>query len=134
MGDRAQLRITNGEQSFYLYTHWAGSELTSILREGLQRAIDVGRAVSDKGDVSYGLTAVVKQFLDESYDPERGIGAGFGFVPTDNDGDYRILELRVGRYGAEDPDMDWTVEYDGNRITIERFLSSRNTDADLNWS
>lgn len=37
MGDRAQVRIVEGPESVYLYTHWSGYRIMSDLKEALIR-------------------------------------------------------------------------------------------------
>jgi hypothetical protein len=61
MGDRAQLKITNGKQSVYLYTHWAGRGLREILHAGLAQGIRDKRTLDR--DRSYALGCIVRAFV-----------------------------------------------------------------------
>ena len=86
MGDRGNIEIRQGyhdaagdrhEASVFLYTHWRGSEVPTILADALVKA--GGRA----GDQAY-LTRIV---FDQMVDADSGI-VGFGIAlgyPPDNE-------------------------------------------------
>ena len=38
MGDRGNIKVVDGKSTVYLYTHWNGSDLPSIVREIMQTA------------------------------------------------------------------------------------------------
>jgi hypothetical protein len=126
MGDRAQLKITNGQQSFYLYTHWKGSMLPETVQAGLREAGNHGRHVSVDGDWTYGLANLVRVFTENCHESTQGTGMGIGFKPEDNDGGDRILVLDL---------KDWTVaKYRSPiKVPIEKFAQSLNPSDEVNW-
>lgn len=79
MGDRAQVRITEGDKEAYLYTHWRGNDLPEIIRQGLI----VGRGRWD--DPPY-LTRILFCKMIEGERPN--METGFGISPNEQDSEY----------------------------------------------
>jgi len=112
MGDRAQLQLTDGLNSVFLYTHWNGYNLPTILAAGLDKARDGGRLT----DPTYCLAIVAKQFFAATGGTGSTTGAGLGFEFGDNDDEHGgPLVFNIA---------DGTVSFGINRVSIEDFLKS----------
>jgi len=88
MGDRGNIVIeTNGDR-IYLYSHWSGRDLPTILKNALASKQGRGRW----NDESY-LTKIIFGFMLEGNDPKDEIG--FGISTTLGDGEYALLVVNV---------------------------------------
>lgn len=69
MGDRAQVAIKQGAKTVYLYTHWGGSELPSVVRAALARQ-------QRWDDPEYLTRIIFCQMVKRDVDAETGFGIG----------------------------------------------------------
>jgi hypothetical protein len=68
MGDRRMAEVKTSEGSFYVYTHWYGSDLPQMAREAAKAA------APRLGDEPYWTRIVVDQLTAPSRDEETGFG------------------------------------------------------------
>jgi hypothetical protein len=80
MGDRGNIIVKYNEDIVYLYTHWGGSELYSILRRALGKK-------ERWGDHAY-LTRII--FCEMVKDDMEGT-TGYGISSTEGDGGTDIV-------------------------------------------
>ena len=84
MGDRGNIKVVEeGAPDLFMYTHWCGSELEIIVRQGL----DKGRSLWD--DASY-LNRVLFCTLVENGNDDV---TGFGLSTIMGDGDDRVVTV-----------------------------------------
>lgn len=91
MGDRANVKIVDGESTVYLYTHWTGTELPVTLQKALFRGQERWQ------DGSY-LTRIIFSEMTEGH--EDGL-TGFGISSVLGDGDDRIITINVDDQTAQ---------------------------------
>jgi hypothetical protein len=92
MGDRANVYIHEGNRpGVYLYTHWNGSELPSLVMAALQ----VPRALNRKNDTQY-LTRIL---IEEIIGGDHGTETGWGVSAYLGDGSDRIIDVDVTALG-----------------------------------
>ena len=121
LGDRGQLKITNGSQSVYLYTHWAGSALPEILHTGIAHGIKGGRTLD--GDPSYALGCIVRAFVVNTGGVDETTGFGVGFGLNDNDGRDCLLTLDMS---------EGTVQgTSGEPVKVNEFMKNVNS---IGWN
>lgn len=108
MGDRANCYIKMGAESgVYLYTHWGGTELPSVVKEALESP--AGRARID--DDAYLARIVFEKMIEGASDKETG----YGISPHLTDNEYPIIVLypdkgyyAFAKPGREnDNDLNW---------------------------
>lgn len=116
MGDRAQLQITDGKHSVFIYTHWGGASLAT----SLAKALAGGRSITD--DPSYCVGHVLKRLAaDAGLDGPTGLGFGFRFEDNDDErGVPLVLNIK-----------DATVGFGNRRITVPDFIQTPDA---LGWS
>lgn len=108
MGDRGNIAIRHpeGEDTIYLYTHWAGSAVPSVLAEGLRKSKEAGRLT----DPPY-ATRIIFDTLTGGIGSSTGFGISIGsppdneheipYVVWENFGDEPIVHFACGRFTAE---------------------------------
>lgn len=100
MGDRANVRVNDGDNKVYLYTHWSGSDLPAILQAALKR----GKGRWD--DTQY-LTRVI--FCEMVKDDILG-DTGYGISVSLGDGGDRVLDIRGTTITTSRSGKSWTFE------------------------
>ena len=85
MGDRANVKVVDGDSTVYLYTHWAGTELPETLARALGR-----QARWDDGQ--YLARIIFQEMLGD----DDG-ALGYGISSTVVDGDDRVLVVDVDK-------------------------------------
>lgn len=86
MGDRANVKIVDGESTVFLYTQNTGTELPKIL----QRALDRGESRLQDG--SY-LARIIFSEMTLGFD--SGL-TGFGISSVIGDGEDRVITIDIG--------------------------------------
>ncbi len=113
MGDRAQLKVTDGKHSVFLYTHWAGSELPDILAKGIVQGAGDGRTLRD--DPSYAMGCIVRRLVAETGGVDATTGFGMGFSFDDNDDERGApLVLNVAHQ---------TVSFKSHTVSVDEFIN-----------
>jgi len=104
MGDRANIWIKKNENDsgVWLYTHWSGSELPSILQTALTNRW--------RWKDSPYLTRIIFCEMVKGQEREE---TGFGISSECTDGDDRILIVNV---------QEQTVTVDSRKWTFEKFI------------
>lgn len=100
MGDRANVKVVDGDSTVFLYTHWSGTELPGILKTALARKV--------RWDDGAYLTRIIFQ---EMVGDDTG-ESGYGISSTVGDGEDRVLIVDVGTQ---------TVEWGMKKIPIAEF-------------
>ncbi len=85
MGDRANVKVVDGDSTLFLYTHWGASDLPETLQTALARR-------QRWNDGAY-LTRIIFQ---EMVGDDTG-ETGFGISSTIGDGDDRVLTVDVDK-------------------------------------
>lgn len=106
MGDRANVKVVAGDSEVFLYTHWNGTELPTIV----QNALDRGQRWDDH---SYLARIIFCEMVKDEVDGETG----FGISSVVGDGDNRIITVNVDKQ---------TVSYSGGDYTFRSFLDVKN--------
>ena len=88
MGDRGNIKITDGQSTVFLYTHWKGSALPNIVK----RTMASQRARNRWGNGSY----LARILFDDLLDGDRG-ESGAGISSVIGDGDDQVLHINVDR-------------------------------------
>lgn len=105
MGDRANAYIHDGEEpGVYLYTHWSGTELPSVVREAL--ASDNARRRWDDGPY------LARILFDAMTKGQQGGETGFGIWSSAPDGQDRVVSIDV---------QAGTVSTSGGRWTLQEY-------------
>lgn len=101
MGDRANVLVKEDSEDngVYLYTHWNGTELPTILQDALKK-----RWRWD--DCAY-LTRII---FDEMTKDDHGEETGYGISSILGDGDDRILKVNVIEQTVKMGEREWTFE------------------------
>jgi hypothetical protein len=102
MGDRANVLMKEDESDsgVYLYTHWAGSNLSSLLQEALQKHW--------RWDDCPYLTRIVFDTMSEG---KQGQETGYGISTRLGDGDNRILVVNCSTHTVSiKGGKTWTFE------------------------
>lgn len=102
MGDRANVKVVDGGQCVYLYTHWGGTDLPETLRRALVR----GESRWD--DAAY-LARIIFSEMTRGSEEEL---TGYGISPTVPDGGDRILEVDVDDQVVRWPEHHWCTIQD----------------------
>lgn len=86
MGDRANVYIHDGDMpGVYLYTHWGGTELPSIVKN----TMETDRAKARSNDESY-LTRIV---FEDMISGDLASETGYGISAQCGDGGDRIVDI-----------------------------------------
>jgi len=102
MGDRANVKVTGGMGTTYLYTHWGGTNLPAVV----QRALAKHWRWNDQ---SYLTRIIFCEMVKGSETDETG----FGIAQKCGDGDERIVEVDT---------FTQTVEFNGEIISFRQFI------------
>lgn len=84
MGDRANVKVVDFDSTVFLYTHWSGSELPTVLQAALKR----GRERWDDGQY---LTRII---FCEMIGKDSGL-TGYGISSVVGDGDDHIITVNI---------------------------------------
>ena len=106
MGARTNFHFKTNEDTLTLYSHWGGEERKKDLARAMYAALP------RKGDKPYALRIMVSQLIGTSWDEETGYGL-FLNEPAGAEESYGYLEINLD---------DWTVNDDGNIVSIEHFI------------
>jgi len=106
MGARTNFHFKTNEDTLTLYSHWGGEERKKDLARAMYAALP------RKGDKPYALRIMVSQLIGTSWDEETGYGL-FLNEPAGAEESYGHLEINLD---------DWTVNDDGNIVSIEHFI------------
>ena len=105
MGDRGNIKITDGESTVFLYTHWCGSDLPEIVKAGLR--LPEARARWNDG---YYLARILFENLIAHGSSKE---TGFGISSKVGDGEDQILAIDINAQ---------TVRWrEGKRVSFEAF-------------
>lgn len=86
MGDRANVYIHDGDSpGVYLYTHWDGTELPSIVK----KTMETDRAKARANDEAY-LTRIV---FEDMISGDMASETGYGISAQVGDGEDRIVDI-----------------------------------------
>lgn len=117
MGDRGQIVIIDSKSkdqpALYFYTHWFGSDLPTITREGLVNAQKHGRL----DDESYAARIIFDTLT--SYGSDAGTGFGIQTYPA-GDAD-TVITLDFGKK---------SVDFHGMKMTFEQYINAGIDDDD----
>lgn len=128
MGDRANIVVQYGDgQRIFLYSHWSGTEMPEILRQGLLRG------KPRWSDESYLARILFCEMVQGSVLDVTG----YGIAPYPCDNDYPLLlvdpkkqQVRVTPYHhdkwGKDDAFDWDNPY--VTFTFEEFVSLESAD------
>ena len=95
MGDRANVKVEDGDSTVFLYTHWDGSGLPIILKNALLK--------KERWDDGQYLARIIFQEMigsDEST-------TGYGISSVIGDGDNRILIVNIETQTVSVKDKQW---------------------------
>ena len=106
MGARTNFHFKTNEDTLTLYSHWGGEERKKDLARAMYAALP------RKGDKPYALRIMVSQLIGTSWDEETGYGL-FLNEPAGAEESYGHLEINLDT---------WTVNDDGNIVSIEHFI------------
>jgi hypothetical protein len=106
MGARTNFHFKTNEDTLTLYSHWGGEERKKDLARAMYAALP------RKGDKPYALRIMVSQLIGTSWDEETGYGL-FLNEPAGAEESYGYLEINLDT---------WTVNDDGNVVSIEHFI------------
>jgi len=106
MGSRTNFHFKTNEDTLTLYSHWGGEERKKDLARAMYAALP------RKGDKPYALRIMVSQLIGTSWDNETGYGL-FVNDPAGAEESYGHLEINLDT---------WTVNDDGNVVSIEHFI------------
>ena len=106
MGARTNFHFKTNEDTLTLYSHWGGEERKKDLARAMYAALP------RKGDKPYALRIMVSQLIGTSWDEETGYGL-FLNDPAGAEESYGYLEINLDT---------WTVNDDGNVVSIEHFI------------
>lgn len=70
MGDRANFGFKQGDDTIYLYGHWAGDGMMNTLAKALIRVIDANRQT----DVAYATRIAISEIVGEDWSADLGWG------------------------------------------------------------
>ena len=116
MGDRAQLEITDGEHSVFLYTHGGGCNLADTLKRGLT----AGPPLDE--DQSYCIGSVLREMV--MVHQNTGLGVGFEFTDNDDErGAPLVFHIK-----------DQTVRFKDATVLVDHFVQSDNPKHLVGWS
>ena len=106
MGARTNFHFKTNEDTLTLYSHWGGDSRKKDLARAMYAALP------RKGDKPYALRIMVSQLIGTSWDEETGYGL-FLNDPAGAEESYGYLEINLDT---------WTVNDDGNVVSIEHFF------------
>ncbi len=95
MGNRANVKLVEGDRAIYLYSHNDGQRLADVVAG----AVNSRPAQMRVADVDYFTRIVIQRTLDEMADADADSGFGIGFTEPDGstvltvdltDGTYRL--------------------------------------------
>ena len=111
MGSRGNIGIVQSQSqtTLYLYTHWEGHNICSILAEGLKKAKEEGRL----SDETY-ATRIIFDVLTGCRGDSTGYGIGIGQIP---DNEYDIPTVFWQDWGSEP-----YVVYQDSRYSADDFI------------
>lgn len=99
MGDRANVKVVDGSDVVFLYTHWDGTELPSIVRRALARR-------QRWNDHAYLARIIFSEMIKGSIDGETG----YGISHEVGDGGDRVVEIDVRQQVVTIQSRSWTFE------------------------
>ena len=106
MGARTNFHFKTNEDTLTLYSHWGGDSRKKDLARAMYAALP------RKGDTPYALRIMVSQLIGTSWDEETGYGLLVN-NPGGAEESYGNLEINLDT---------WTVNDDGNIVSIEHFI------------
>lgn len=96
MGDRANVKVIEGESTVYLYTHWTGTNLPGVLQAALKHA---GQDQSRWNDGAYLARIIFCAMISCEASQSK---TGFGISSVVGDGEDRILTVDVDNQTVSD--------------------------------
>jgi hypothetical protein len=102
MGDRNNIKVTyHTGDSVYLYSHWGGSGLRTIVRD----ALDSSGRVSDE---SYFTRVLFSRMIAEDINGETGYG--IATYPPDQDYGNDMIHIDYSKAVDGLPEIDWAYK------------------------
>ena len=105
MGDRGNIISIEGESKIYLYTHWGGCGLPTMLRDALKKA-------PDRWDDSPYMNRVI--FCQMTGGDTGTTGFGISTMGCDNEHDYLIVHYDTQKITQEKESggvvAEWSIE------------------------
>ena len=102
MGDRATIRIVQGDQTLHFYTHWDGYRIQQILAEGILKAHAEGRLTDE---------AYASRIIFDTLTGCDGGSTGYGIIAGDENipGDlqHESPSIRWGDWGEKPTVTMW---------------------------
>jgi hypothetical protein len=86
MGDRGNIVIKEGQEQVWLYSHWSGSSITSILQRALARK-------QRWDDAPYLARIIFDTMTEGSHGSETGYG--IWTCPLDNEHDILLVDVKA---------------------------------------
>lgn len=114
MGDRAQIKITEFDESVYLYTHWGASELVNLV-------IDVLRRNERWNDGCY----LARMFFSKMIEDSITGTTGYGICTSEHSDIWRLIHVNVDDQKISLRDFGEVV-YEG---TFEHFIDDEKREA-----
>ena len=115
MGDRANIAVIDSGERVYLYTHWKGADLPSILHN----AMNEGR---DRWDDPAYLTRVI--FCSMMGD-DKGV-SGYGISPHIGDNEYPVIVVDCDKEQIYlEPTEIFEIRGENPLFSFERFAAEK---------
>jgi len=116
MGDRGNIVVKQWDGgSVYLYTHWGGSSLPSVLQTALAKRWRWN-------DPSY-LTRIIFDVMTAGEHDEE-TGYGISTDAPDNEHPFIVVDCKAQKVAfAGDPDLVYTESAGGNVWTFEEYIA-----------
>lgn len=116
MGDRANFGFKQGEDTIYLYGHWAGYEMLKTLADALKAS------APRWNDVAYGTRWTISNIIGNDWSQEYGWGLTVNAL-CDNEHSVPVVDFEAGTVTLYD--CDWrrrTLEDAKFTMTIPVFV------------
>jgi len=91
MGDRANFGVKQGNDTVYLYGHWAGYGMMSTLANALDKVKEAGRL----DDEAYATRIMFSQIVGEAWTGALGWGITVNYI-GDNEHKVPVVDFRKG--------------------------------------
>ena len=106
MGDRANFGVKQGNDTVYLYGHWAGYGMMSTLANALDKVKEAGRL----DDEAYATRIMFSQIVGEAWTGGLGWGITVNYI-GDNEHKVPVVDFRVGSVTLYE--YEWTTQGSG---------------------
>ena len=113
MGDRANFGFKQGEDTIYLYGHWAGQNMMAKLAKALNRVLEAGRI----NDPAYATRICISDLTADSHATDLGWGITVNSI-SDNEHSVPVVNFENETVSLYDFDYGYNLLTTTPKVTF----------------